>query len=546
MLSLWSSGRGPDRCGKRTLLASDRVLLFRGPIASRGTTLRSSRLVAAAGRRRLGLAACLLVAVTAFVVRLAMVLRGGGLGGLMGYDDGVYYSASSALWWGRLPYRDFVLVHPPGMLLALAPFAGLGRLTHDALGFQLARLAWMLVGSLNAALVVCATRRSGPVAATAAGLAYTMWTPAAMTETTTRLEPLVSLGLLVAVTALSGGRPATRRGQWLAGGALGFAMTVKVWAVAPALVVLLWLLVTGGRRAAVRAAAAAALTVTLVCLPFWLLAPSGMFRMVVLDQLGRGRTWAGTGVRLVSALGLRSPHGHYWWPLVAWCLAAAVVGAVVLVGSVGSSRGRLAIALLVVQLGVLLASPSYFSYYAAFLAPALALLVAGGVAWTRRLRARPRSGRSVQAVGTLLVAGALAAVAAVGTVAATARVGKPFPAQDVARTVASSRCVTADSPDVLILTDVLQRDWHRGCRVLVDLSGLSYDGDALPLRPDGTPVARALNPSWQRDLTGYLFSGDAMFLTRPASDGFSPESLQRLDALPVLRRGRGFVLLTVR
>ena len=35
------------------------------------------------------------------------------------------------------------------------------------------------------------------------------------------------------------------------------------------------------------------------------------------------RTWAGTGVRLVSALGLRSPHGHYWWPLVAWCLAAA-------------------------------------------------------------------------------------------------------------------------------------------------------------------------------------------------------------------------------
>jgi hypothetical protein len=37
-----------------------------------------------------------------------------------------------------------------------------------------------------------------------------------------------------------------------------------------------------------------------------------------------------------------------------------------------------------------------------------------------------------------------------------------------------------------------------------------------------------------------------MFLTRPASDGFSPESLQRLDALPVLRRGRGFVLLSVR
>ena len=59
-------------------------------------------------------------------------------------------------------------------------------------------------------------------------------------------------------------------------------------------------------------------------------------------------------------------------------------------------------------------------------------------------------------------------------------------------------------------------------------------------------MARALNPAWQRNLTGYLFSGDALFLTRTASDGFSPESLQRLDALPVLRRGGGFVLLTVR
>lgn len=518
-------------------MATDRVLLLREPIPSRGTTLRWPGDVAAVGRRRLGLAACLFVAVTAFVVRLAMVLRGGGLGGLMSYDDGVYYSASSALWWGRLPYRDFVLVHPPGILLSLAPFAGLGRLTHDALGFQLARLAWMLVGSLNAALVVCATRRSGLVAATAAGLFYAAWTPAAMTETTTRLEPLVSLGLLVAVTVLSGGRPPARRGQVLAGAALGFAMAVKVWAVAPAVVVVLWLLVTGGRRAAARVAAAAALTATVVCLPFWRLAPSGMFRMVVLDQLGRGRTWAGTGVRLVSALGLRSPHGHYWWPLAGWCVAAVVVGVVVLVGSVGSSRGRLAIALLVVQLGVLLASPSYFSYYAAFLAPALALLAAGGVAWTRRL------GAPGHTVGTLLVAGALAAVAAV---AATASVGKPFLAQEVAGAVSSSRCVTADSPDVLILTDVLQRDWHRGCRVLVDLSGLSYDGDAMPLRPDGTPVARALNPGWQRDLTGYLFSGDTVFLTRPASDGFSPESLQRLDAFPVLRRGNGFMLLAVR
>ena len=77
---------------KSTLLAIDRVLLLWEPVPSRGTTLRSSHVVVAVGRRRLGLAACLLVALTAFLVRLAMVLRGGGVGGLMGYDDGVYYS----------------------------------------------------------------------------------------------------------------------------------------------------------------------------------------------------------------------------------------------------------------------------------------------------------------------------------------------------------------------------------------------------------------------------------------------------------------------
>ncbi len=52
-----------------------------------------------------------LVAVVALVVRLALVLRGGGLYGYMGYDDGVYYAAAAGLVFGRVPYRDFVLLH---------------------------------------------------------------------------------------------------------------------------------------------------------------------------------------------------------------------------------------------------------------------------------------------------------------------------------------------------------------------------------------------------------------------------------------------------
>ena len=39
----------------------------------------------------------LVVALVALVARLAPVLRGGGLTGILAYDDGVYYSASDAL-----------------------------------------------------------------------------------------------------------------------------------------------------------------------------------------------------------------------------------------------------------------------------------------------------------------------------------------------------------------------------------------------------------------------------------------------------------------
>ena len=46
-----------------------------------------------------------------------------------GYDAGVYYSAADALIHGRTPYRDFLLLHPPGLMLTLTPFAAIGRLS---------------------------------------------------------------------------------------------------------------------------------------------------------------------------------------------------------------------------------------------------------------------------------------------------------------------------------------------------------------------------------------------------------------------------------
>src|SRR3954471_5445292 len=101
----------------------------------------------------------LVVALVALVARLAPVLRGGGLTGVQAYDDGVYYSASDALLSGRLPYRDYVLLHPPGITVVLAPFAALGRVFGDPVGLATGRLAFMLVGTASAALAWAVARR---------------------------------------------------------------------------------------------------------------------------------------------------------------------------------------------------------------------------------------------------------------------------------------------------------------------------------------------------------------------------------------------------
>ncbi len=123
----------------------------------------------------------------AFVLRLLPVLNGGGLYGLNDYDDGVYFGAAVALVHGSIPYRDFLLLHPPGILYVLAPFAALGNLVGDATAFAAARLAFMLLGAANAGLVALVAGRIGRRAALFAGVLYAVWPVAANVERTTWL-----------------------------------------------------------------------------------------------------------------------------------------------------------------------------------------------------------------------------------------------------------------------------------------------------------------------------------------------------------------------
>ena len=308
------------------------------------------------------LAPTLTIAAVALAARLAPVLRGGGLRGVLAYDDGVYYSASDALLSGRLPYRDYLLLHPPGITLVLAPFAALGRLTSDPVGFAAARLAFMGLGAVSAVLVWWVARRVTPRAGLAAGLFYAVWQPACAAERTTLLEPLVNLGVLASLALLAPG--ASRRRVAAAGMVLGLAVAVKAWAVVPFVVLTLWLLRRRGRRTALTYAGSGATAAAVVCLPFLLAAGAAMLRMVVLDQLGRPNNGVSAMSRLANITSLqRSPAPVSLLLGILTMLVVGAAGVAVCLLATRRPETRLWAALLGAELGLLLVAPSYFGHY---------------------------------------------------------------------------------------------------------------------------------------------------------------------------------------
>jgi alpha-1,2-mannosyltransferase len=186
-----------------------------------------------------------MIGLVAFVVPLIANLRGGGPIGVGMYDDGVYFSAATGLVHGRVPYRDFLLLHPPGIVAALAPFAWLGNLTSDSVGFLAARLAWLAIGALSAILVWRILRPLNPFAAVFAGLFYAVFYPAIYVTHTILIEAPQNLVLLLAIWIISrqprrhrtkSWRPAT---PWvLAGLAVGLSPCFKIWGVIPVVLVL--------------------------------------------------------------------------------------------------------------------------------------------------------------------------------------------------------------------------------------------------------------------------------------------------------------------
>jgi len=465
------------------------------------------------------------VAVAAVVPRVAaVVIGGGGLFGHLGYDGTVYYAAAAGLAAGKTPYQDFLLLHPPGIVLALWPFAELGQLIGDPSALALGRLTWMSMGAGSAVVAALIFRRYGAGPALIAGLGYAMFVPAIRVEHSTTLEAPGSLCLLGAIwllTRSSGAGDRLAASALLAGCLVGVMTGLKIWGIAVAAVVVVWCLAVWGYRVAFAVIGGFVATLLAICLPFVASAPQEMWRMVVLDQMGRERNTASVGTRLLEIVGLTGWGGAIQF--VALCLVATLLlGASVLAWRIPA--GQLGVVLMAASLLLLLSAPPWSPDYGALIGPP-AVAIAGGAA-------AALEGPSVSRPPVGVAAALLAVLVGYLVVAGPGKpFGHRFPGASLAAQLADiPGCVTTDDPTLLVETNLLSRNLARGCPLIVDLGGYSYH-----LQPGATAHrARSKNRQWQRFAIDYLAGGRASVVVRFEDEaGLSAKTWRTIRSWPI-------------
>jgi len=442
-----------------------------------------------------------------------------GLYGSTQYDDGVYFAAALRLVSGVLPYRDFVLVQPPGITVVLAPFALLSHVVGARHALGLARIATALAVGLTAAMLALLLRHRGLFAAAVGGGLFALYPTAYAADHTFLLEPFLDLFcVLGAVLIFRGGAVAGPRRVLLGGVAFGVAASVKTFAVVPIVVVLV-VLALRSRRDAVRLAIGVGIGLAVLVGPFLLAAPHAFWHDVVSSQLGRStvrptpfdnRVYAITGLAYSSA----TLHVAGSATLVAGALVAAVVvcGIVLAVMAKTSPLEWFALVSAVAVTAMMFYPAQYFDHYALFSAAFLALAF-GCVAARAQDAVRSLVGRfgpETRRRLVLLGAGAVVVAATLGSVVVlrsdTAyqkgivdRFSDPGPS--IAATVPSGPCVLSDAETILVSAGRAGTG-PRGCPAIVDATGtwLSYDSTHPPVKSGAGPKDPALVALWRTAL----------------------------------------------
>lgn len=462
-----------------------------------------------------------LTTLLALAIRLFTLTRPGYLTGVTEYDDGVYLGGAVRMIEGAMPYKDFALVQPPGILLLMTPVALIAKVTTTVKGLALARLLTALASTACVPLAGNLVRYRGTVVTLVTCGALTIYPDDIATAHTLMLEPWLNLFCLLAMNAAFRRGSLARPGRlaW-AGLALGFAGTIKFWAIAPAAVLFVLCLLTADQRAARMRAylptLAAGFIVPLA--PFLLAAPVTFIRSTITDQAARTGSEVSLGVRLANITGLidilnnkgkislnAGPHSMFaagassnlsesssvgWLPVM---LTAALVALIAVCYALQSRRLSqlewLALITTILATAAILYYSAFFYHYPDFPAPWLALTLGGAAG----ILAGHPSWRLIVIRG---VAVAIVLIAAL-------QIREMFPmrqstAEGMAHRIPAGSCVVTDEASLTIAADRFTGQ-PPGCPIIIDSlastlvlsNGVSIQGGA-----DQMPQVVAAWESW--------------------------------------------------
>jgi alpha-1,2-mannosyltransferase len=275
-----------------------------------GGTVGDARPTPAAKGRPVTAVAVVIAVTTALALALRVYYqytRPGFLLGVTEYDDGPYFGSALRLAAGVLPYRDFVIVQPPGITLLLTPVALVARGAGTATGMEVARILTMAASGASVVLAGLLVRRYGTLAVLITCGIMAVHPESIAAAHTVLVEPwLVLFCLIGALALIDGDRLAHGRRLVWAGVAFGFAGAVEAWAIVPVLVAIALFWPRLKRAWPFCAGVAAGFLIPV--LPFAALAPRQFYDSVIVAQIlrvspARTPVWG----RLANIIGIANP-----------------------------------------------------------------------------------------------------------------------------------------------------------------------------------------------------------------------------------------------
>jgi len=475
-----------------------------------GTTVRPaagpSRGAAAAARRLgpltpagLAIAAATLLALG---LRCYQLAQPGHLLGVGDYDDGADFGSALQLIHGVLPYRDFIIVQPPGITLLMTPAALLSHLTGTAGAIAAGRILTVLASAACVVLGGLLVRHRGVFATAVTCGVIAIYPGSVQAAHTVLLEPwLTAFCLAGAVAVFDGDRLASGWRLAWGGAVLGFAGAVKVWAIIPVAVIAVVCLARprqAGHRQAGRFVAGVAAGFLIPVVPFAAPAPGRFWDSVIVAQLARTGTRTPVAFRLEYLTGLAGwqPPAALLW-IAAALIAAAVAGAPfaawLATRQAPPPLEWFAIATTAVAVIAFFIPDDFYYHYSAFLAPFLAMAFALPAA--RLLDARPAwlpvAPRPAVWLACLVILVLPLALPGAED-SPTPTYASALPA--IQRAVPPGACVLSDQASLLISADRFSSSAAPGCPVIMDGTGTSYalGGGRSPAQAGSVPAVAGL------------------------------------------------------